>query len=83
MSTYVAPRALRAIEQPPEIDRLLAIWGQAFDDKAIPVRARPRVFNHTPLYAQQLYNTSGYLETGQRLGRDIRSAIAPDKRPQR
>jgi len=43
MSTYVAPRALRAIEQPPEIDRLLAIWGQAFDDKAIPVRARPRL----------------------------------------
>ncbi|NGM21295.1 hypothetical protein G3576_14825 [Roseomonas stagni] len=37
------PRSLRAIETPAEIDRLLALWGKAFDDKAIPARQRPRL----------------------------------------
>lgn len=43
MSGYQPPRSLRAIEQPPEITRLLAVWGAAFDDKAIPARQRPRL----------------------------------------
>jgi hypothetical protein len=37
------PRSLRAIEQPEEITRLLALWAAAFDDKAIPARQRPRL----------------------------------------
>ncbi|SFK98811.1 hypothetical protein [Falsiroseomonas stagni] len=37
------PRSLRAIEQPAEIDRLLALWGKAFDEKSIPARQRPRL----------------------------------------
>ncbi len=37
------PRSLRAIEQPPEIDRLMALWAKAFDEKSIPARQRPRL----------------------------------------
>jgi hypothetical protein len=43
MSGYTPPRSLRAIEQPDEITRLLALWAAAFDDKAIPARQRPRL----------------------------------------
>jgi hypothetical protein len=43
MSSYVAPRSLRAIEQPAEIERLLALWVAAFDDKGTPARQRPRL----------------------------------------
>jgi len=43
MSSHQPPRSLRAIEQPDEITRLLAVWGAAFDDKAIPARQRPRL----------------------------------------
>jgi hypothetical protein len=38
-----APRALRAIEQPAEVERLLALWVAAFDEKSIPARQRPRL----------------------------------------
>lgn len=34
---------LRAIEQPEEIARLLALYAAAFADKAVPARARPRI----------------------------------------
>jgi hypothetical protein len=37
------PRSLRAIEQPAEIERLLALWAAAFDEKSIPARAKPRL----------------------------------------
>lgn len=37
------PRSLRAIEQPAEIERLLALWAAAFDEKTIPARAKPRL----------------------------------------
>lgn len=37
------PRNLRAIEQPAEIERLLALWVAAFDEKSIPARAKPRL----------------------------------------
>ncbi|NKE44171.1 hypothetical protein HB662_05245 [Roseomonas frigidaquae] len=37
------PRSLRAIEQPAEIERLLALWVAAFDEKSIPARAKPRL----------------------------------------
>lgn len=43
MSGYQPPRSFRAIEQPDEINRLLALWAAAFDDKAIPARQRPRL----------------------------------------
>ena len=37
------PRILRAIEQPAEVERLLAHWAAAFADKSIPARAKPRL----------------------------------------
>ena len=43
MSRPEPPRSLRAIEQPAEIERLLALWAAAFDDKGTPARQKPRL----------------------------------------